>query len=255
MKNKSSFENGLALFTGGTDESGSILLATPANRRSFFGKALGAGAAALAVTSFLPNLRADDDDDHGNRRKPCPPTPPTTPGSPSDIEILNYALTLEHLEAAFYVQGLDLFSGRAFKKGVFTKRLGFRLADKLRDSLKLIRDHEVEHVAALTSTIVALGGTPVVACTYNFGYSGVEEFLQVAQILENTGVSAYDGAIALISDPVLQTTGATIATVEARHAAYLNIVNGDEAFPTSFDVPKTMAEVLAAAGSFIVSCP
>ena len=254
MKNKSSFENGLALFTGGTAETGSIVLATPANRRAFFGKALGVGVAALAVTSFLPNLRADDDDDdeRGNRRKPCPPT---TPGSPSDIEILNYALTLEHLEAAFYVQGLDQFSGRAFKKGVFSRRLGSRLAEKLRDSLKLIRDHEVEHVAALTSTIIALGGTPVGPCTYDFGYSGVEEFLEVAQILENTGVSAYDGAIALISDPVLQTTGATIATVEARHAAYLNLVNGDEAFPRSFDVPKTMAEVLAAAGSFIVSCP
>ena len=57
MKNKSSFENGLALFTGRNADSGSIILAAPANRRAFFGKALGAGVAALAVTSILPNLR------------------------------------------------------------------------------------------------------------------------------------------------------------------------------------------------------
>ena len=246
-----------ALFTVPNTGGGTILSAAPDSRRSFFGKALGAGVAALAMTAFVPKLRADDDDDDnddrdGHHKKPCPPT---TPGSPGDIDILNYALTLEHLEAAFYIQGLNRFSSRSFKSNRLTNRLGPQLADKLRDYLKLIRDHEIAHVQALTATIRALGGTPVGPCTYDFGYSNVEEFLAVAQVLENTGVSAYDGAIGLITDPVLQTTGATIATVEARHASYLNIVNGEVPFPAAFDEPKTMTQVLAAAGQFIVSCP
>ena len=53
----------------------------------------------------------------------------------------------------------------------------------------------------------------------------------MAEFLENTGVSAYDGAIAYIKAAKLQTAGATIATVEARHASYLNLINGDLPFP------------------------
>jgi hypothetical protein len=63
-------------------------------------------------------------------------------------------------------------------------------------------------------------------------------------------VSAYDGAIGLIDAPELQTAGATIATVEARHAAYLNDLNGDSPFPAAFDTPLSMEEVLAAAAPF-----
>nr|WP_227380551.1 hypothetical protein [Haladaptatus halobius] len=61
-----------------------------------------------------------------------------------------------------------------------------------------------------------------------------------------------NGAIALIENPDLQTAGATIATVEVLYASYLNILNADVLFPMAFDEPKTMEEVLAAAGQFIV---
>ncbi len=181
--------------------------------------------------------------------------PCTAADTTTDIEILNYALTLEHLEAAFYVQGLNTFSAKSFQSGKLTSQLGPRVSGQLYDYLKLIRDHELTHVQKLITTIQSLGGTPVGPCTYNFGYSTTEQFLKIAQILENTGVSAYDGAIALICNPDLQTAGATIATVEARHAAYLNLVNGEVPFPSAFDTPLTMSEVLTAAGQFIVSCP
>lgn len=92
--------------------------------------------------------------------------------------------------------------------------------------LLAIRDHELAHVAALRSTITKLGGTPVEACSYRFdAVTSFETFLQIAQALENTGVSAYDGAINRITDKNLLQTAATIATVEARHAAYLNLLN------------------------------
>ncbi|MFT4040311.1 MAG: ferritin-like domain-containing protein [Thermomicrobiales bacterium] len=166
----------------------------------------------------------------------------------NDIDILNYALTLEHLEYAFYRDGLTTYNSDAqftiagFPPGTYQRFIQ-------------IRDHEQTHVNALSQTISGLGGKPVAECTYNFGYTDIQGFVDTAQLLENTGVSAYDGALALINAADLQTTGATIATVEARHASYLNSVNGDDPFPAAFDTAKSQADILAAAGGFIVSCP
>jgi rubrerythrin len=165
-----------------------------------------------------------------------------------DIAILNYALTLEHLEYAFY---RDALGGNGFGSSDFSGYLDPNLYARLLE----IRDHEGTHVDALTKTIQGLGGDPVQEQCYNFGYTSPQSFLGVAQALENTGVSAYDGAIAGIKSAALQTTGATIATVEARHAAYLNLINGTNPFPAAFDEPKTKDEILAIAGQFIVPCP
>ena len=197
--------------------------------------ALGAGLAGLALTAVRSEAQ-------------------TQPASVLDITILNYALTLEHLEANFYVTGLDRLKIADFSAASFTKVLGPGTAAGVLTNLTRIRDHEVAHVAALQSTIRSLGGVPVEPCTYNFPYKNADEFLQIAQALEETGVSAYDGAIAMISAAALKSAGASIATVEARHAAYLNLVNSNVPFPMSFDMPKTMREVLATASQFIVAC-
>jgi hypothetical protein len=63
---------------------------------------------------------------------------------------------------------------------------------------------------------------------------------------------AYTGALDLIESPDLQTAAATVATVEARHAAFLNVLNAGMPFPDAFDEAKPMAEVLDVAGQFIV---
>lgn len=156
-----------------------------------------------------------------------------------DIDVLNYALTLEHLEYAFYRDGLDTFSSDNFEAGVF-------------DNLILVRDHEDAHVDALVETITSLGGTPVQEATYDFGYANAAGFLAVAAALENTGVSAYDGAAASIENVDLLNAAGSIVAVEARHASYLNLVNGDDPFPAAFETPLTRAEVLDIAGPFIV---
>ena len=156
-----------------------------------------------------------------------------------DLDVLNYALTLEHLEYAFYRDGLDQFSSDNFDDGVF-------------DNLILIRDHEDVHVDALVTTISDLGGTPVEEATYDFGYESAEGFLSVAAALENTGVSAYDGAAASIQNVDLLNAAGSIVAIEARHASYLNLVTGMDPFPDAFETPKSREEILSIAGPFIV---
>jgi bacterioferritin (cytochrome b1) len=122
----------------------------------------------------------------------------------------------------------------------------------VRPRLIQVRDHEKAHVDTLISVIQSLDGTPVSEACYSFGYgNNVNQFLELTQLLENTGVMAYDGAIASIKSGDLQTAGATIATIEARHASYLNAMNSEDPLPSAFDTRKSQQEITAA-GSFIV---
>ncbi len=180
----------------------------------------------------------------------------------TDIDVLNYALGLEHLEANFYTEGLKRFTPSDFASAAFAMNLG-NPNDFFGDSLpgdvyaylQLIRNHEQTHVRTLIRTIQSLGGTPKPACTYKFTYSSADEFLAVGKVLEDTGVTAYNGAIKLIRNASLVTAAATIATVEGRHAAYLRLITGDSPFPSAFDQAKTMQEITTAVMPFIVSCP
>jgi len=172
----------------------------------------------------------------------------------NDLALLNYALGLENLEAAFYNEGLTKFTASDFSQSSLIAGLGSSVGANVYSYLQKIREHENAHVVTLGAVIKSLGGTPVAACKYNFGYKTPDDFLKLAAVLENTGVMAYDGAIALLTSKDLITAGAAIATVEARHASYLNLVTGDVPFPAAFDTPKSMQEILAAAGAFITSC-
>lgn len=172
----------------------------------------------------------------------------------NDLALLNYALTLENLEAAFYNEGLTKFTATDFSQAALVGSLGSATAANVYSYLQKIREHENAHVLTLNTVIKSLGGTPVTPCTYNFGYSTPADFLKVAALLENTGVMAYDGAVSLLTNKDLITAGASIATVEARHASYLNLITGSVPFPAAFDTPKSMQDILAAAGGFITSC-
>jgi hypothetical protein len=208
---------------------------TAASRRNF---ALGAGLAGLALAG-VRDAEAQS----------------TATSSNNDVAILNYALTLEHLEANFYTTGLARFSAGDIGRAAFAQVLGSGTVNGVYTNLGRIRDHEVAHVQALQDTIRSLGGTPVAACTYNFPYNNPDEFLRVALTLEETGVMAYDGAIAQLTAAALKAAGASIATVEARHAAYLNLLNANIPFPNAFDQAKMMSEILAMAAPFLSNCP
>jgi hypothetical protein len=161
----------------------------------------------------------------------------------TDLDVLNYALTLEHLEYAFYRDGIGNFT---FGNDPFGQSIDTNLA--------AIRDHEGAHVTALTDAITSMGGTPVTEATYDFGYgTDPVAFLATAAALENTGVSAYDGAGQYIQTPDLLPVAGGIVAVEARHASYLNLITGADPFPNAFEVALTPAEVLEIATPFIVA--
>lgn len=158
-------------------------------------------------------------------------------GTKGDIEILNYALTLEYLESAFYKEGL--------------KRAGATGA--LKELLTTISADEDAHVAALTGTIKKLGGKPVKAPKVAFDYSDTKGFTTLAEAIENVGVSAYNGAAPMISSKEVLTAAGSIVQVEARHAAAIALQNGNEPAPEAFDPSMTQAEVLKAVQPFLVS--
>jgi rubrerythrin len=163
----------------------------------------------------------------------------------SDVDVLNYALTLEHLEATFYRQGQEDFSASDFEDAGYS--------EQAYEFFNLIRDHEAAHVNVLISTIEELGGEPVQEAEYDFGYSDVDGYVAVAQALENTGVAAYTGAASSLTDSGLLTAALTIHGVEGRHASYLNQILGEVPFPEAFETPLSPDEVLSIAGPFIVS--
>ncbi len=138
--------------------------------------------------------------------------------TPADvIGVLNFALTLELLESAFYVRGVSTTAITAVAGAAGTA------------ALTTIRDDESKHVAALEATIRALGSTPA-PVTRNFNFTNAyptvftdyNTFLAVAQALEDTGVRAYKGQAAnLMSNKTVLTAALNIHSVEARHAAHI----------------------------------
>ncbi|KAK2603730.1 hypothetical protein QQS21_004106 [Conoideocrella luteorostrata] len=165
----------------------------------------------------------------------------------TDGDILNYALTLEHLENSFYSQGLDDFSKTDFANAGFDATFY--------NNLKKVSRDEAAHVSFLTTALKAAGVTPVAECEYDFGYKDVRSFVATASILEGVGVSAYLGAASKIMSKTYLTAAGSILTVEARHSSYLRAAQKQSPFPQSFDAPLSANQVSSLASQFITSCP
>ncbi|KAG8955973.1 hypothetical protein FRC04_006422 [Tulasnella sp. 424] len=172
----------------------------------------------------------------------CPFTPEDTS---NDTKLLNFALTLEHLEYAFYTDGLAKYDQHAFKDAGFPSWV--------RTRFQQIADHEASHVALLSNT---LGDKAVQPCQYNFPYSDPQSFVALSMVLEDLGVSAYLGAAKSISNPDLLAVAASIMTIEARHNAWVaSAVRKGAAWGGSLDVALATNQVYSIAASFISSCP
>ena len=159
--------------------------------------------------------------------------PPASFGK-GDVGILNYALTLEYLEAAFY-------------NGAAAANLA--LSSQAAAFLKVVVRDENAHVAFLKKE---LGHKAAKSPEFEFGEANknVEKFMATAYILENTGVHAYLGQAPNIQNPAYLKAAASIVTIEARHAAVIGLLNeaaGNDIAPEGpFDKPYTAKKVLTA---------
>jgi Ferritin-like domain len=153
-----------------------------------------------------------------------------------DVDILNFALTLEYLEADFYKQAAKL-----------------DLESEIMDIVTEFGDHEAQHVDAIMGTVTKLGGKPAAEPTFTFPMKDQASFLKLAQTLEDTGVSAYNGAGPLIQSKDVLAAAGSIVQIEARHAAAIRLKNGETPAPEAFDVTLGMDAVLTAVQPFIKS--
>jgi len=144
------------------------------------------------------------------------------------VDVLNFALTLEYLEAEFYNVGMDsagLLTGTA------------------RTVYGQIQKHENAHVKLLKDT---LGTAAVAKPAFDFTakgafpnpFSNYQVYLTLSQAFEDTGVRAYKGqAPALISSDPILTTALRIHSVEARHAARVRMLRGEKPWITGNTSP------------------
>jgi Ferritin-like domain len=151
-----------------------------------------------------------------------------------DVGILNYALTLEYLEAAFY-------------NGATAANLP--LSSQAAAFLKVVTADENAHVKFLKK---ALGAKAAKEPKFNFkgANTNAETFMKTAEVLENTGVHAYLGQVLNIKTPAYVAAAGSILTIEARHASVIGLLNdpsGASIAPNGpFDTPLTAAAVLKA---------
>jgi len=157
----------------------------------------------------------------------------TRKSAANDVRILNYALTLEYLEAAFY------------KLAVANQAYGTNAP--LKSFAVTVAEHEAKHVQFLKG---ALGSKAIKSPGFDFGdtVTDTAKFAATAQVLEDTGVMAYLGQVGNISVKGTLAAAGTIATVEARHAAWIRFINGVTPAPSTFDKRKSEASILKAVG-------
>jgi rubrerythrin len=205
----------------------------PVSRRKFM--ALTGGSAAAAA--FLAACGSDSS---------STATTSTTPGGGSetaqfgkgDVGILNYALTLEYLETAFYAD--------VVKSGLF------KGADL--ETIRKFGQEEGEHVEALTAAVKQLGGKPAPEPKAEFPLKSAKSVLELAGTVENLGAAAYLGQAANIQSPEVLASALAIHTVEGRHAAALNTLLGQSITPDgAFGKPADVKTVLKSVEPFIVS--
>jgi hypothetical protein len=204
----------------------------PVSRRKFI--ALTGGSTALAA--FLAACGSSDDEittttgSGGGESE-------TAQFGKGDVGILNYALTLEYLETAFYAD--------VVKSGLFK---GAELA-----TIRKFGEEEAQHVEALTGAVKKMGGMPASKPKTEFPLKSAKSVLELAGTVENLGAAAYLGQAANIQSPDVLASALAIHSVEGRHASALNTLLGEPITPDgAFAKPADAKSVLESVEPFIV---
>jgi hypothetical protein len=181
-------------------------------RMDFFKKAAVGGGSLLAggvLMGGLPSIAAA-----------------STRSKKNDVKILQFALTLEYLEAAFYNEAVA----------------GGALTGDVLAAAKIVQAHENTHVKTLKSLV------SVKKPKFDFKGTTTDQtkFLATAQVLEDTGVKAYSGQAPNILQKAVLQAATSILTVEARHASRFRTLNGANFAPKAFDAAASKAAILKA---------
>jgi Ferritin-like domain len=208
------------------------------------GKRMGAGAAATGLAAFIAACGSSSSKSStASTAKAAAPAPASSSSTSSataaaasgDLAIVNYALTLEYLESQFYAK---VISSGLFKGTVLSV-------------IKTFGAEEDQHVAALKKVAMSLG-KPAAMPTGKFPIKSAAQVATLAATVENLGAAAYLGQAPLIKSKEILAAALAIHTIEARHAATLNLLTKKTPTPNgAFAKPATMQQVLAAVKPFI----
>ncbi len=202
------------------------------SRRKFM--ALSGGTAA---TAFLAACGSDDETTTMTTGMSGGGGSETAQFGKGDVGVLNYALTLEYLETAFYAD--------VVKSGLF------KGADL--ETIRKFGAEEAQHVAALTAAVKQLGGKPAPQPKTEFPLESARAVLELAGTVENLGAAAYLGQAPNIKSPEVLASALAIHSVEGRHAAALNTLLGKSIVPDgAFAKPADVKTVLKSVEPFIV---
>ncbi len=207
------------------------------------GKGMGAGAAASALAAFIAACGGSSSSSSSatgaagaaTSSSSATASAAASGSSTSDLAIVNYALTLEYLESQFYA--------KVIKSGLFH--------GKNLSVIKTFGAEEAQHVVALKKVASSLG-TPAAEPTGKFPIKNAGQVTALAGAVENLGAAAYLGQAPRIKSKEILAAALAIHSIEARHAATINLVLKKSPTPNgAFAKPASMAQVLAAVKPFI----
>jgi hypothetical protein len=227
------------------------------------GAVMAAGVAGLTLPAQAKKKKMDAAMPNGNMMNAAPmsdamtstatmPIPGATQENPfgtlanlsNDIEILNFALVLEHLEAEFYTRVVAANAARPY------------LRDRVPFAAQKLASDEAIHVTAVTEQIRRGGGTPIEKPSYQFPdnvFISQTGFLTLATALEETGVGAYLGAAPRVKSRDYLQFAASIYGIEARHTGFIRFLSGRTFAPDAKEAPFTAMQVVKRAAPYIVT--
>ncbi len=198
------------------------------------GRRMGSGVAATSLAAFIAACGSSSSagsagSSSATSSSAAAGTSSTSAAASGDLTIVNYALTLEYLESQFYA--------KVIKSGLFS--------GKNLSVIKTFGHEEAQHVAALEKVAMSLG-TPAKKPVGKFPIHSAAQVTKFAGAVENLGAAAYLGQAGNIQSKEILAAALAIHSIEARHAATLNLVLMKSPTPEgAFAKPMTMSQVLA----------